>query len=79
MATSNDLLTRVIDETKHLNHNEIFLVRDLFKVYEWNRISRSDLLLLGTRFLNYVHTIGTYIEPIEKTFSQQQKYRMNRP
>lgn len=29
MATANDLLTRAIDETKHLNHNEIFLVRDL--------------------------------------------------
>ena len=41
MATANDLLTRAIDETKHLNHNEIFLVRDLFKGYEWNRISRS--------------------------------------
>lgn len=25
MATANDLLTRAIDETKHLNHNEIFL------------------------------------------------------
>ena len=47
MATANDLLTRAIDETKHLNHNEIFLVRDLFKGYEWNRISRSDRLLLG--------------------------------
>ena len=46
MATANDLLTRAIDETKHLNHNEIFLVRDLFKGYEWNRISRSDRLLL---------------------------------
>lgn len=58
MATANDLLTRAIDETKHLNHNEIFLVRDLFKGYEWNRISRSDRLLLGTLFLNYVHTTG---------------------
>ena len=45
MATANDLLTRAIDETKHLNHNEIFLVRDLFKGYEWNRISRSDLII----------------------------------
>ena len=79
MATANDLLTRAIDETKHLNHNEIFLVRDLFKGYEWNRISRSDRLLLGTLFLNYVLTTGTYIEPIEKTSSRQQKYRVNRP
>ena len=76
MATANDLLTRAIDETKHLNHNEIFLVRDLFKGYEWNRISRSDRLLLGTLFLNYVHTTGTYIEPIEKTSSRQQKPKL---
>lgn len=31
MATANDLLTRAIDETKHLNHNEIFLVRVCLK------------------------------------------------
>ena len=38
MATAaNDLLTRAIEETKHLYTNEIFLVRDLFKGYEWNR------------------------------------------
>ena len=30
----------------------------MFKGYEWNRISRSDRLLLGTLFLNYVHTTG---------------------
>ena len=42
MATANDLLARAIEETKHLHTNEIFLVRDLFKGYEWNRISRSD-------------------------------------
>ena len=51
MATVNDLLFIAINETKKLNANEIFLVRDLFKGYEWNRISRSDRLLLGTLFL----------------------------
>lgn len=79
MAIANDLLTQAIEETKYLKHNEIFLVRDLFKGYEWNRISRSDRLLLGTLFLNYVHTSGTYLEPIAKTSSQQQKYRVNKP
>lgn len=67
MATVNDLLFRAI--------NEIFLVRDLFKGYEWNRISRSDRLLLGTLFLNYVHSSETQLEPIEKTSSGQQKYK----
>ena len=73
MATANDLLARAIVETKHLHTNESFLVRDLFKGYEWNRISRSDRLLLGTLFLNYVHTAGTRLEPIGKTSSGQQR------
>lgn len=77
MAIANDLLDRAIEETKQLHSNEIFLVRDLFKGYKWNRISRSDRLLLGTLFLNYVHTAGTRLEPIEKTSSGQQKYKVS--
>lgn len=76
MATVNDLLFKAINETKKLNANEIFLVRDLFKGYEWNRISRSDRLLLGTLFLNYVNSSETQLEPIEKTSSGQQKYKV---
>ena len=76
MLNVNDLLAQAIEETKHLNTNEIFLLRDLFKGYEWNRISRSDRLLLGTLFLNSVHTSITYLEPIEKTSSGQQKYKV---
>lgn len=77
MATANDLLEQAIEETKCLHLNEIFLVRDLFKGYEWNRISRSDRLLLGTLFLNYVHTTGTHLEAIEKTSSGQQRYKVS--
>lgn len=77
MAIANDLLDRAIEETKQLHSNEIFLVRDLFKGYKWKRISRSDRLLLGTLFLNYVHTAGTRLEPIEKTSSGQQKYKVS--
>ncbi len=77
MSTVNALLVRAIEETKYLHANEVFLVRDLFKGYEWNRISRSDRLLLGTLFLNYVHSSGTCLKPIEKTSSGQQKYKVN--
>ena len=77
MVTANDLLTQAIEETKNLHADEVFLVRDLFKGYEWNRISRSDRLLLGTLFLNYVNTSGTNLRPIEKTSSRQQKYRVS--
>lgn len=76
MAIANHLLRKAIAETKYLNVNEVFLVRDLFKGYEWNRISRADRLLLGTLFLNYVNTSKTHIKPIEKTSSKQQKYKV---
>ena len=72
----NELLKQAISESTCLQENEIFLVRDLFKGYEWNRISRSDRLLLGTLFLNYVHNTSTRLVPIEKTSSGQQRYKV---
>ena len=78
MANANDLLVQAIKETKYLRENEIFLVKDLFKGYEWNRISRSNRPLLRTLFLNYVHTAGIHLKPTEKTFSGQQKYRVSK-
>lgn len=50
MPNVNDLLSKAINETARLNKGETFIVRDLFKGYEWNRISRGDRLLLGTLF-----------------------------
>lgn len=76
MPNVNELLVIAIEETINLNHGEIFLVRDLFKGYEWNRISRSERLLLGTLFLNYVNNTEGQIKAIEKTSSGQQKYRV---
>jgi hypothetical protein len=73
MPDVNELLNNAIKEAENLNQGEVFLVRDLFKGYEWNRVSRSERLLLGTLFLNYVNTS---IQAIEKTSSGQQKYRV---
>ncbi|AOT68301.1 single-stranded DNA-binding protein [Geosporobacter ferrireducens] len=77
MPDVNELLNIAIKETENLNQGEVFLVRDLFKGYEWNRISRSERLLLGTLFLNYVNTSRGSIQAIEKTSSGQQKYKIN--
>ncbi|PKM67313.1 MAG: hypothetical protein CVU95_07755 [Firmicutes bacterium HGW-Firmicutes-2] len=74
MPTVNELLEEAKSELSHLQSGEIFLVRDLFKGYDWNRISRSDRLLLGTLFLNYIKTNNIGVVPIEKTSSGQQKY-----
>ena len=76
MPDVNNLLNIAIKETENLNKGEVFLVRDLFKGYGWNRISRSERLLLGTLFLNYINTCKGSVQAIEKTSSGQQKYRM---
>lgn len=75
LSTVNELLDMTKRELANLKSGEIFLVRDLFKGYEWNRISRSDRLLLGTLFLNYIKNDNMGVTPIEKTSSGQQRYR----
>lgn len=74
MQDVNTLLNNAIQEIKNLQQGEVFLVRDLFKGYEWNRIPRNHRLLLGTLFLNYVNTSRVAIQAIEKTSAGQQKY-----
>lgn len=76
MMDVNIALEQAIREIKFLNEGEVFLVKDLFKGYEWNRIPRKNRLLLGTLFLNYVYCSNNdEVEAIDKTSSNQQKYR----
>ncbi|MCH1984127.1 single-stranded DNA-binding protein [Ruminococcus sp. OA3] len=75
MTDVNDLLSFAIKEAENLMDGEIFLLKDLFKGYEWNRIPRNERLLLGTLFLNYANTVKCSINAIEKTSSGQQKYK----
>jgi len=74
----NKLLEIAINETKSLKSSEVFLVKDLFKGYEWNRIPRSDRLLLGTLFLNHINKENTNINVIQKTTSGQQRYQIEK-
>lgn len=74
VPTVNELLDKAKNEIQCLQESEVFLLRDLFKGYEWNRISRSDRLLLGTLFLNNVRTEDIGVSAIEKTSSGQQRY-----
>ena len=71
----NELLSLAIKETENLYAGEVFLVKDLFKGYLWNRIPLKDRLLLGTLFLNNISNHTLKITAIEKTSSNQQKYR----
>ena len=75
MSDVNSLLEKAVKETKNVFSGEKFLVKDLFKGYEWNRISRSERLLLGTLFLNYINTTKGIITAIENTSSGQQQYQ----
>lgn len=71
----NDLLEIAVKETYNLLEGEVFLVKELFKGYEWNRIAVKNRLLLGTLFLNQVHKKEFGLVAIEKTSSHQQKYK----
>lgn len=73
----NELLEIAKKEVENLKTDEIFLVKELFKGYEWNRIDRKTRLLLGILFLNWVRTTNEdKIKIIEKTSSRQQKYKI---
>ena len=74
--TMNNLLKKALYELHNLNTGETFLVRDLFKGYEWNRLDRNIRLRLGILFLNEINTNPSLnIVAIEKTSSNQQKYK----
>lgn len=74
MYDVNVLLAEAIKEAECLDEDEIFLVKDLFKGYIWNRILRKDRLLLGILFLNYVNHTSNQLRAIAKTSSNQQQY-----
>jgi len=75
MFDVKELLVRAEKETEFLTDGEIFLVKDLFKGYEWKRIPVKDRLLLGTLFLYFINKENSNIVAIEKTSSKQQKYK----
>ena len=75
MFNVNDLLIIAQNEINNVKVGEVFLLKELFKGYEWNRIKISNRLLLGTLFLNYVNTNPDKIIASQKTSSNQQKYK----
>lgn len=75
MIDVNSLLEIAVQETDKLHNGEVFLLKDLFKGYEWNRIPKNERLLLGTLFLNYMNKEKGDVQVIEKTSSRQQKYK----
>lgn len=73
MKTPQELLDYSINELKNVNTGDIFLVKELFKGYEWNRYPLSIRITLGTLFLNYAQN-SNILKVLDKTKQNQQKY-----
>lgn len=65
-----------IYEIDFLNEQEEFLVKDLFKGYEWNRLKSGERRTLGFLFLNEVKTgcLNDKVKIGRKNSSNQQLY-----
>ncbi|MFJ8065368.1 single-stranded DNA-binding protein [Psychrobacillus sp. NPDC096426] len=65
-----------VKETKYLQSDEEFLVKDLFKGYEWNRLAIGERRLLGSLFLNEVKNgrLKDGIKVTKKSSANQQIY-----
>lgn len=65
-----------ISEINLLDTKEEFLVKDLFKGYEWNRLESGERRTLGFLFLNEVKTgcLNDKVEVGRKNSANQQLY-----
>jgi len=75
MGDMNSLLKTSIDETGYVWEGETFLVKNLFKGYEWNRIPKGARFMLGSMFLSYIGTHGCKVSVADKGASGQQRYQ----
>lgn len=72
------LLKIALKELENLNSKEKFIVKDLFKGYEWNRFTRGERLNLGVLFLAEVRESKEInIKELGKNSSNQQMYEKN--
>lgn len=72
------LLKEAINEVNSLKSGEVFLVRDLFKGYKWNRLPINDRRNLGRDFFRdsyNPHVKAGVIVPLDKSSRGQQKYK----
>lgn len=72
--TAQEMFDKAIQELDCLEKGDMFIVKDLFKGYIWNKQERSERLLLGSLFLNYVKQNLEIFRLREKNSSGQQRY-----
>ena len=69
------LFNLAINELAKVPSGTKFLVKDLFKGYEWANFSFTDRRVLGSLFSNYIETTPTCsVKPFKKTPQNQQIY-----
>lgn len=72
----NDLFEIAIKSTENLTPNEEFIVKDLFRGFEWNRIPKGNRTKLGSQFFSYVNSDKCEnIIALNKTPQNQQRYK----
>ena len=74
MTVLGELFNKAVNELVNLRHGERFLVRDLFKGYEWNRIADGDRKNLGRMFLYEYEKGALEINKLNKNTMSQQYY-----
>jgi hypothetical protein len=75
-TTLNELFELAKASTNDVASNEIFIVKDLFRGFEWNRISKGNRTKLGSMYFSYAQNEGKHdILPLGKTPQNQQQYK----
>ena len=71
-----ECLKIAIIEVNQLKQNEEFLIKDLFKGYEWNRLAIGERRQLGSVFQNEVKNgcLKQSVALVKKSTSNQQIY-----
>ncbi len=74
----NMLLIKALSETIHLNPNEKFTVKKLFKGYEWSRMEKKKRRILGEEMREYIKSDDNEYPIVlaGKTKSGRQNYRI---
>ena len=73
----NDLFEITVKTINDLSPNEEFIVKDLFRGFEWNRIPKGNRTKLGSQFFSYVNSDKCEnVISLNKTAQNQQRYKI---
>ena len=72
-----ELFDTAVSTLRDVESGEVFIVKELFRGFEWNRISKANRTKLGAMVFAYAKgDIGSLdFIPLDKTPQNQQKYR----